>query len=99
MTFSWKDLRAHSEAEGGTGAGSQALLLSKPLLGAAWQKFYPDGDPSIEEVVPQQVVKALSTQLSLFRDQYETGGEMDTQAAQAFAAIKVGAKRYRTAAA
>ena len=69
--------------------------MAKPLLGAAWTKLYAGGDPGIDEVVPLQVVRALLTQLGHLREQFFPGAEMDTQAERTFAAIQVGAKRYR----
>ena len=92
LTFSWADLKAQSEQVGGAGAGEHVLLLVKPLLGTSWGKLYPNGDPPTGEVVPQQVVRVLLSQLALLRDQYQTDDDMNVQIEQSFAAIKAGSK-------
>ena len=72
-------------------------MLAKPLLGNAWAKLYSSGDPPVEEVVPQQVARALLIQLGQLEEQLTTGSEMDTRVEQSLAAIKAGSKRYRAA--
>ena len=64
-------------------------------MGAAWSKLYPNGDPPAGEVVPQQVVRVLLSQLALLRDQYQPDDAMNVQIEQSFAAIKAGSKRIR----
>ena len=69
--------------------------MAKGLIGTAWQKFYADNDPNVEDIVPQQVVHALFRQLGSLKAQYEEGADMLSEAEAAFAAIRAGAKRFR----
>ena len=77
--------------------GGLALHLAKSIFGNAWQTLYAGGDPPLDDVVPAQVVHLLYRQLGRLTLPTDANDAMDTQAAEAFAAIEAGTKRTRTA--
>ena len=97
MPFSWADLRAHATTVAGETSGGLALHLAKSIFGDAWQTLYAGGDPLLDDVVPAQVVHLLYRQLGRLTLPSAPSDAMDTQAAEAFAAIEAGTKRTRTA--
>ena len=66
------------------------------LLGTAWSKIFPTSDPLLTDVVPKQVVQLLLRQLTALKGSFSGEGAMDTEAVAAFAAIRQGAKRFRS---